>query len=133
LASRIEGLTKVYNAPILISRETFSKLAHPEAFTIRHLDRVKVKGKSEWVEIVEVLDGEDEPHRTSKLAGRDDFDAAVADFQARRFAEALERFTALKERSPDDSAIDIYIERCHQFIEQGIPEDWDGAVQLTEK
>ena len=72
-------------------------------------------------------------HSASKLASRSEFDGAVAAFQARRFAEALEQFTALNQRNPEDAAVDVYIERCHQLIEQGIPEDWDGAVQLREK
>ena len=55
LASRIEGLTKAYNAPILISDDTWNKLEDPGSFTVRRLDRVKVKGKSSWVDIVEVL------------------------------------------------------------------------------
>ena len=94
LASRVEGLTKVYGAPIVISNDTYTKLERPDDFNIRHLDRVKVKGKSEWVEIVEVLDGEDENRRSRKLASRKEFDAAVADFQARRFADALEHHGA---------------------------------------
>ncbi|QKQ25160.1 adenylate/guanylate cyclase domain-containing protein [Candidatus Reidiella endopervernicosa] len=130
LASRIEGLTKAYNAPILISNATYTKLASPAQFNIRHLDRVKVKGKTEWVEIVEVLDGEEEIRRAHKLANRDEFDKAVETFQARRFKEALEQFNTLKQRDEIDVAVDVYIERCQQFIEQGIPENWDGAIQL---
>ena len=133
LASRIEGLTKVYNAPILISNDTYCKLDHAGAFNIRHLDRVRVKGKSTWVDIVEVLDGEDERRRAGKLASRGEFDAAVAAFKARRFTEAQERFETLQRHNAGDVAIEVYLERCQQFIEQGIPENWDGAVNLLEK
>jgi len=130
LASRIEGLTKLYDARILISDDTYEKLAHPEVYCTRHLDRVRVKGKSAWVDIVEVLDGKDEARRTSKLVARGDFDAAVAAFKSRRFSEAREQFESLRRRNPADVAIGVYLER---FIEQGIPEDWDGAFGLPEK
>jgi len=89
-----------------------------------------VKGKSEWVEIVEVVDGDDPARQAGKLATRAEFEAAVAEFQQRRFAPALERFEALATQFADDAAVGIYIERCRQFIEQGIPEDWDGAAKL---
>lgn len=133
LASRIEGLTKAYSAPILISNDTYRKLANPSAFNIRRLDRVKVKGKNDWVDIIEVLDGEDETQLNYKLTSRDKFDAAVADFQARRFAEALKQFNTLKETNSADVAVAVYIERCHQFIEQGIPENWDGIFTCKDK
>ena len=133
LASRIEGLTKAYNAPILISNNSYSKLAQPDNFTIRRLDRVKVKGKSEWVDIIEVLDGEEEKQRTLKLSSRNEFNEAVNLFQKRRFSEALEKFNIIKEQNSLDVCASIYIERCQQFIEQGIPENWDGSFTYKDK
>jgi len=130
LASRIEGLTKLYNAPILLSYATYQRLQHPEHFHTRSLDRVRVKGKQQWVEIIELLDGAEETPHAKKLALKDDFDRAVAAFQSEQFAEALAMFRELKTRDPQDVAIDVYIERCEQFIELGIPEGWDGAIKL---
>jgi len=130
LASRIEGLTKVYDAPILISQGVSEKLTDPAAFSMRCLDRVKVKGKSKWVDIVEVVDGEGEAQRQRKLASRTEFEAAVAEFQDCRFKQALERFETLATENPEDIAVSIYRERCQRFIDQGIPEDWDGATEI---
>ncbi|MCW8958701.1 MAG: HAMP domain-containing protein [Gammaproteobacteria bacterium] len=130
LASRIEGLTKIYNAPILFSYATFQRLAQPQRFNIRELDRVRVKGKQQWVEIIELLDGMEETPRERKLALKEEFARAVAAFQAERFAEAQTLFQALKQQDPTDVALDVYLERCAQFIELGIPEGWDGAVKL---
>jgi class 3 adenylate cyclase/HAMP domain-containing protein len=130
LASRIEGLTKLYNAPILISFATYEKLQHPDNFNIRRLDRVRVKGKQQWVEIIEVLDDINNPESTRKLELKEDFDKAVMVFQAEEFAEALALFSDIKRRNREDVAVDVYIERCEQFIELGIPDDWDGAIKL---
>ena len=65
LTSRIEGLTKFYQCPILISDSTYNSLVEDKkesAFLIREIDRTIVKGKSEPVTIYEVMDyiGEDE-------------------------------------------------------------------------
>ncbi|MBU0621098.1 MAG: HAMP domain-containing protein [Gammaproteobacteria bacterium] len=130
VASRIEGLTKIYETPILISYTTRMKLKEPHAFNLRTLDRVRVKGKQQWVDIVEVLDGESGERLGSKLETKQAFEEAVSAFQNQRFEEALQRFTALGSRQEEDRAVAIYRERCEQFIEMGIPENWDGAVKL---
>jgi class 3 adenylate cyclase len=129
-ASRIEGLTKLYDTPILISSTTFEQISGRDRYQFRKLDRVRVKGKQQWLDIVEVLDGENEQRYRQKIETRADFEAAVEAFQNRRFEQAKQRFESLKERAPNDRALDIYLERCDRFIEMGIPEDWDGSVML---
>ena len=54
LAARIEGLTKDYAAPMLISEFTYRELANPEASAIRPVDVVVVKGKTRPVAIYAV-------------------------------------------------------------------------------
>lgn len=130
VASRIEGLTKIYEAPILISSSARMKLKQAPAFTLRTLDRVRVKGKQQWVDIVEVLDGESGERLRNKLETKQAFEEAVTAFQNQRFEEALQRFEKLGGRQENDRAVAIYRERCEQFIEMGIPENWDGAVKL---
>jgi len=45
LASRIEGLTKVYDTDILVSKDTFDLMKTRNAYKSEFVDRVKVKGK----------------------------------------------------------------------------------------
>jgi len=54
LASRIESLTKVYKVGVLISQFTHERLADADAYRIRPVDEVTVKGKSRPVRILEV-------------------------------------------------------------------------------
>jgi adenylate cyclase len=53
LASRIQGLTKKFNADILISATTKASLT--KNFAIEKLPSIKVKGKSEPLDIFRVL------------------------------------------------------------------------------
>src|SRR5690606_25813258 len=59
LASRLEGLTKYYGASILVTRFTFDLMSKAGGTPPPHrvLDEVKVKGKNEAVELIQVLDG----------------------------------------------------------------------------
>ena len=59
-ASRIESLTKHYGVSILLSEDSLDKIENREAFHLRHLGQVLVKGKKEPVGIYECFDG-DEP------------------------------------------------------------------------
>ncbi|CAK0841163.1 unnamed protein product [Prorocentrum cordatum] len=59
LASRLEGLCKVYGVGIVCSGSTHGALAQKQGFLCRRLDRVKVKGRDEPTEVYEVI-GRDE-------------------------------------------------------------------------
>jgi class 3 adenylate cyclase len=58
LASRVEGLTKTYGIPLLITEQTKSRLTDVSQYQIRCLDHVTVKGKMETVTVYEVFDAE---------------------------------------------------------------------------
>jgi len=53
-ASRLEGLTRHFKVPLLVSAEALAE-AGREAYLSREIGLVKVKGKSDLVEIVEVV------------------------------------------------------------------------------
>jgi class 3 adenylate cyclase len=53
LASRIEGLTKEYGAPILIGENTYAAIA--SEFGCRVVDKVRVKGKERYVKIYQPI------------------------------------------------------------------------------
>lgn len=55
LAARLEGLTKAYNAGILISQETYRRLENPAQFLIREVGYVAVKGKAKPTTIYDGL------------------------------------------------------------------------------
>ncbi|MDM8559347.1 response regulator [Candidatus Parabeggiatoa sp. HSG14] len=57
IAARLEGLTKTYHTPLLISETTYLGLSDTTKYLARKVDRVKVKGKSKYINIFEVIDG----------------------------------------------------------------------------
>lgn len=71
LASRIESLTKVYRIGILISQNTYDCLADPNAYDIRPIDVVIVKGKTRPITLFEVFSRDDPAQRAAKARTRD--------------------------------------------------------------
>lgn len=133
LSSRLEGLTKKYGTPVLISQETLIKIEEPQSFKYRFLDSVTVKGKRNSVNIFEILDGENPEIKNQKISTNDTFKKAIQEYRNANIQVALDLFSEIKKISTKDKVIDIYIDRCTSLIENGIPEGWDGVYNITSK
>lgn len=109
LASRMEGLTKVYGAQILISKATKEMLT--KEYTLIPLDLVEVKGKSEAVEIFEVI------HKYKKIspAEIEHYTEATELFRKGEVEKAHTIYTELY-KSNKQKLFAFFIERCERFI-----------------
>ncbi|TFH66086.1 MAG: adenylate/guanylate cyclase domain-containing protein [Candidatus Zixiibacteriota bacterium] len=125
LASRLEGLCKVYKTRIVISEFTRERLQHD--FVTRLLDRVRVKGKHIPVGVYEVM-ADSEKNRVIQSR----FGSALEAYFAGSFTEAREEFSSLVKTYDDQTSI-IFEERCRSFISNPPPAGWDGVYDLTIK
>ncbi len=94
LASRVEGLTKNYGVTTLITEFTVAKLQ--KEFLYRKIEPVKVKGKSEAVELYELMQPTQRSKEIKKL-----YDEALAYYIKQETAKAKELFGALVETYDD--------------------------------
>lgn len=133
LASRIENLTKLYGAKILISEQTLFHLRQAEKYQYRFLDLVRVKGKKHSISVFEIFNVDDQTTIALKQKTRDDFEQGVYLFHSKKFKEAHDLFKKVIDINKEDPAARLYISRCDQFIEGGVPEDWDGVATQNEK
>lgn len=122
LASRIEGMTKIYGASILISEHTHATLANPGQFAMRIIDRVKVRGKTTAVTIYEVMDGDSEEMRQKKLETLALFEQGMALYADLRFDEGLQVFRQCHSIHPEDLTVILYIKRGLYYQKHG----WKG-------
>lgn len=129
LASRIEGMTKLYGAGIMISEHTHSYVK--DDFLLREIDLVRVKGREKPILMYELMgpDGGDESLQELKRT----FERAVRLYRERRFEEARGLFEGLLERFPGDGPSALYIKRCAGYLKHPPPEDWDGCFVATSK
>ena len=133
LAARLESLTKIYQANILISEKTLNCLSKPEQFDFRVADKVIVKGKSTPVTIFEVFTGDPENIAVAKRNSLKDFNAAIDLYYQKQFGSALVLFQRCLNLCGDDQIANIYVRRCKHYIEHGCRSDWDGVEHLEIK
>lgn len=124
LASRIEGLTKQYGSRIIISQAVRDELNNE--INCLMLDKVKVKGKNQGVDIYRV----DEKPLPKDFT--DYYEKGLNLYLSRAWQLALTYLQKASDLRPSDKASKVLIERCNNFIENP-PEEWNGAIALTSK
>jgi len=129
LASRLEGLNKLYGSNIIISEYTQEIVK--DKFEIRKLDAVKVKGKKKPILIYELLSKEDglnsKQHDFVKL-----YEDGLDHYFKKKWKPAIKSFqTALK--LMDDKASIVFITRCQEFLKNPPSKDWDGVWEMKTK
>lgn len=127
LASRMEGLTKTYHQPILISESLHMKVQ--DALPCRLLDTVAVKGKTRGVKIFTVRRSlKPEEERVWSLHNE-----GMELYYARKFKEAERKFKAVLEIDPEDFNARQLLDRCIEYGKDPPPEGWDGVEVMKTK
>ncbi len=130
VAARLESANKFYGTHVLVSGATRAQAG--DGFIVRSLGGVQVKGKTQAVPIYELLGRIGAvPEERLRYATR--FAAAVVAFQQRAWQQALAEFEACRGERPDDLAALRYLEAVQQYLAAPPAEDWNGALELTEK
>jgi two-component system sensor histidine kinase ChiS len=133
LASRLEGLTKIYGASPIISEKILISLEDPTKYNYRFLGKVPVKGRKDAVSIFEVLDGESPESIELKSKYRAEFESGVQLYYSRKFAEGYQVFKNLLQKNPQDKVAILYLKRCRKFNKYGTSQDWDTIEALVDK
>jgi len=116
LASRLEGLTKNYKVPLLISEHTFLRLHHDSSYQIRIIDKVRVKGKSERVSVFEVFNADPEPIRRAKMQTKTIFEQGLTFYYLQSFHQAISYFEECIRICPEDKVAQIYFNQVVEYL-----------------
>jgi adenylate cyclase len=131
LAARLEGANKHYGTTVLVAASTVDTLK--SAPTLRRLDLIKVKGKSQPTLAYESLDHY-EAERYPNLAGMiGTYEAGLLCYQRRAWTDALGHFGKALELVPSDRPSQIFIDRCRYYVDNPPSEDWNGVWIMDEK
>ena len=112
LAARLERLTKDYKVPLLISEYTLYSLENAAPYSIRFLDRTRVRGKQDNQSVFEVFDADPAALRIAKRETLKEFEQAMACYHLDDIPEARRHLAQVLAVAPDDAASQAYIERC---------------------
>src|SRR5262245_5909962 len=130
LASRLEGVNKVYGTTVIASEETY-RLAQ-DVVEARELDVVIVVGKSEPVRIFELL-GSIGSVDSRMLEVRELYAKGLEAYRHRDWPTAEERFRSCLQLHPDDGPSHALLARIATFRTNAPATDWDGISRLSEK
>ena len=119
LASRLEGINKLYGTEILLSEFTASRLG--AEIPVREVDTVRVKGKLEPVAIFTI------PADAGIIPlSKEALDA----YRASQWDRSESLWREVLELAPQDSIASLYLKRIAEFRAVPPPAAWDGAVSL---
>ncbi|MCL1915195.1 MAG: adenylate/guanylate cyclase domain-containing protein [Desulfovibrionaceae bacterium] len=140
LASRLEGVNKVFGTRIIVSQAAFEaagaldlrkKPLQDTEFTGRDLGLLRVVGRQEGVRVFEPLRPAEAEARAGLL---ENFAVALCCFQAGDLSAARTLFVPLAAEDPPSAA---YLRRCLEIMETGLlaaPDaDWTGVWELSAK
>ena len=131
LASRLEGLTKVYGVDILATESV--RVAAPRLAWL-DIDTVVVMGRSAPTQIVALL-GDEFTARTDAFgAFCSAHDLMLVDYRCGRFEKAEMAIDALRDLAPAGftKLYDLYTDRCRAHLLQPTLE-WDGVTRIEHK
>jgi adenylate cyclase len=129
LGSRLEGLTKQYGVGIVVGGATRRQA---DGIVYRELDRVRVRGRREPVDIHEPL-GEDASVSPLMRAEMDRWHRALALYRTRDWDHAETSLRELLAAQPGSRLYAMYLERLAQMRADPPEPDWDGVHEFDIK
>jgi adenylate cyclase len=130
LASRLEGLTRIYGVDMLIGASA-AELVRDEVY-LRSVARVQVKGKTKPVDVFTFVAARGEEIDPDFLKWLETYEEALEKFRVRDFTDAKILFSRFLEFYPDDLLAKMYLQRALEY-EQAPPDEAWEAVEVFKK
>lgn len=129
LGSRLEGLCKTYGVAIIASESTRSMAP---GFVWQELDRVRVKGKAQAVNIYTPLADQSQASalNADELAC---WQQVLAHYRAQDWAQCGQSLAAIRRQAPQSVLYALYASRLEEMMSRPPPADWDGATHFDTK
>lgn len=130
LGARLESANKYFGTKSMICQNCYQQSR--DAIEARYLGSVRVVGKKQGIGIYELM------ARAGELDGQTRqwiglFETAVRHFQQREFDKAADTLSRCLQYRPQDKAALLYQQTIQSLLQTGIPDSFDGCLELTEK
>jgi class 3 adenylate cyclase len=130
LGARLESLNKAYGTGILVCETTWERAR--DEVEGREIDVIRVVGKEDPVRVFEVL-GERGSVPAAVMDMRGHFEAGLAAYRKRAYADARAAFGRALESVPGDPCSQVFIHRLDDIERTPLPSDWDGVWRHVQK
>lgn len=131
LSSRLENATKEYGCDIIISESTYQLCG--DRLWVRELDRIRVKGKNQAVDIYELIGDASQPLDDKTQEFLHLHQCGRQTYLKRDFSQALSYFNAAAALKPSDRTVQLYRDRCAIYLRHPPPDSWDGTYTMLNK
>ena len=133
LTARLEGLTKFYGISLIISRATHERLANPDRYNIRYLDKVQVMGRANALDLYEVYDADMPEMRELKQETQAEYEEALRLYYDLEFEGAQAKLFNILQRNPRDKVAWHHLVNATKLADSGAQEGWTGVTVMTKK
>jgi len=130
-ASRLEGLTKVFDSNVIISSDILDALSYSNLYHFRYLGKTRVKGKNNILDVYGVIEADDPLKIKFEKASAEAFEAGIKEFYEKNFTRASVHFNEVLKNHPADKAASIFLKRSAHLMVTGVPDTWSGVDEGT--
>ncbi len=131
LSSRLEAITKEYDCDIIISEFTYQLCC--DHIWVRELDKIRVKGKHQAVNIYELIGDRTTDLDAATQNFLSDYHAGREAYLNRDFKRAIAYFESAKKIRPLDQTLNIHLKRARSYLREILPNSWDGVWTMMHK
>jgi class 3 adenylate cyclase/HAMP domain-containing protein len=130
ITATLERMSDTMGASILVTRTFFEQLRSPEKYRFRQLGRVRIEGKDDPIELIDVYEGDSDSERGLKDRTRLMFEKGIMLCQEGRFFDARETFIEVIKINRFDKAAKLYFYLCDEYYQKGSTEGWNGTLAV---
>lgn len=125
LASRLEGLNKIYGTKIIVGNQTYQQVKG--LFRFRKLGDVKVKGRQTPERVFELIGNMDDKLSDMQTTALACYEAGYNAYLIQDWPEAIKQFEDGLKALPYDTSFEVMLHRCSMYSKRPPIEDWDGV------
>jgi two-component system sensor histidine kinase ChiS len=118
VASRLQDLTKVFGVSIIAGSTVIESLTDPDAYCLRPLGHVAMRGHEKPADVFEVFDGDSYEAILRKRHSLAAFRLAVVEFEAQDYAHSAQAFEAIAANDAHDTAAVYFRDRSRSLTER---------------
>ena len=133
-SSRLETLNKEFGTRVLVSGTTYleTRKFFPEKYLFRKIANVVVIGRTEPLEVFEIVGWKDRITQ-DKMRAILKFNYGFSLYVGGQFSDAVKAFEETLEVDPDDGPAKTYSRLCRELKDSPYPPDWEGSYYQKSK